>query len=64
MFSTGVFELDLARDADAVARHDRRPDRPVNDGVHAPRPERAAHGAGQLGDTTSQRLARLVVMPA
>ena len=58
----GVLELDLARDTDAVARHDRRPDRPVDDGVHAPRPERAAHRTGQLGDTPSQRLARLVVM--
>ena len=57
-----AFELDLARDADAVARHDRRADRAVHHRVHASGAKRAADGLGQFGDAATQGLSGLSVV--
>src|SRR5205085_1960957 len=56
-----VRELDLARDREAVVRDRRHAAAVVDDHVATPRPERDAHGGGQLLDTTPQRLARGIV---
>src|ERR1700722_2658621 len=57
-----AFELDLARDADAVTRHEWGADRAVHDRVHAPGTKRAANGLGKFGDTATQGLSGLGIV--
>ena len=57
-----VVQLDLGGDADAVAGHHRRADRPVDHGVHAFGAERRLDGGGQPEDATGERAAGLGIV--